>query len=63
MIIMIKVPATMFTRWLKSSPIRIAIKDVNSEGLKTTVFPQAKPGPNFQEIITRGYFQLVQQHR
>lgn len=40
-----------------SSHIRIAVRGVHSEGLKTMVFPVARAGPSFQDIIQRGKFQ------
>ncbi len=40
-----------------TSPSRVAVAGVSSEGLTTTVLPQASAGPTFQVISSSGRFQ------
>ena len=40
-----------------TSPSRVAVAGVSSDGLTTTVLPQASAGPTFQVISSSGRFQ------
>ncbi|OIQ66959.1 hypothetical protein GALL_514680 [mine drainage metagenome] len=40
-----------------TSPSRVAVEGVSSEGLTTTALPQARAGPTFQVISSSGRFQ------
>ena len=40
-----------------TSPSSVAVAGVSSEGLTTTVLPQASAGPTFQVISSSGRFQ------
>lgn len=45
----------MIPSW-NNSPMRRAVRGVCSAGLRTTVQPAAKAGPNFHACINKGKF-------